>query len=168
MKRLALFSLAALVLAACQDEGQAVPTDLQDLPGDASAVPFEQIDQLTSPIGGPPEAARREIRDETTWVEFWTDVTRLLVPPPDPPAIDFGENMVLVAAMGHRPTAGYLISIEGVYESGGNLFVDVREVSPGAGCLVAQMLTAPVTAVLVPVHDGSVEFLERKETIDCG
>lgn len=158
-------ALVAFTAGGC--EAQEVPTDLPDLPADAVAVPFEPIEQLTSPIGGPPEPARRVIRDQATWVQFWSQISRLLVPPPDPPTVEFGRNMILVAAMGRRPTAGYRISIEGVYESDGALFVDVLEVTPGVGCLLAQMLTAPVTGVLVTVREWPVQFVERKETQDC-
>ena len=75
--------------------------------------------------------------------------------------------MVLVAGMGRRPTGGYVISVEGVYTSGGELYVDVLERSPGVGCLSTQAITTPVTAVRVPAHPEPVHFLTREERVPC-
>jgi hypothetical protein len=38
--------------------------------------------------------------------------------------------MVLVAAMGSRPSGGFYIQVAGVYRQGADLYVRVREVSP--------------------------------------
>ena len=156
-----------VVLSAGGCTAQETPTELPDLPANAVSVPFEQVEQVTSPIGGPAEPARQAIRDEGSWTKFWLELTSVRVPPDDPPAVDFTSQMVLVAAMGRRSTAGYRISIEGVYESEGRLFVDVVEVAPGVGCMLAQMVTAPVTAALIRAHDGPVQFMERRQREAC-
>ena len=75
--------------------------------------------------------------------------------------------MVLVAAMGQRPTGGYLITIDGVYEHNDTLYVDVLEQSPGSGCVSAQVLTAPVFAVLVRQTEQLVAFATRTAINNC-
>jgi hypothetical protein len=75
--------------------------------------------------------------------------------------------MVIVAAMGGRPTGGYTISVEGVCTSGGALYVDVLERSPGLGCFSTQVMTAPVTAARVGAQTEPVHFVTRQESDPC-
>jgi hypothetical protein len=158
--------LALTLLApACQSQGG--PTELPDLPSDAVAVQFANLDEISSVIGGPAAPARTVIRDEQAWLDFWYAMKSMIVPAPEPPTIDFSQEMVVVAAMGRHPTGGFEISIEGVYESGGELFVDVLERSPGWDCITAQVITAPVTGVRVPARPGAVQFMERQSSESC-
>ncbi len=48
------------------------------------------------------------------------------------------------------------------------MWIDVLEVSPGAGCMLAQMITAPVVAVRVSRTERAVEFVRRTDVRDCG
>lgn len=159
--------LVALMLMAPACQSQGGPTDLPTLPSDAVSVQFASVDEIGSVIGGPAEPARMVIRDEQAWLDFWHAMTSVVVPAPDPPTIDFSQEMVVVAALGRQPTGGYAIAIEGVYESDGQLFVDVHETSPGTSCLLTQVITAPVTGVRVPASQEAVQFMERESTQDC-
>lgn len=163
----ALLIALTLPLPACGS--QETPTEPPGLPSDAVAVEFERVDELSSAlVGGPQEPARSVVRDEQSWLEFWGALTAVLSPAPEPPTVDFTRDMVIIAAMGRRSTAGYAVSVEGVYTSDGALYVDVLERSPGVGCLSAQVITAPVTAVRVRVHGGPVRFVTREESGACG
>jgi len=155
----------SLLATACQSQG--APTELPNLPSDAVSVQFASVDEIGSVIGGPADPARMVIRDDQAWQDFWNAMTSVIVPAPEPPTIDFSQDMVVVAAMGRRTSAGFNITIEGVYESDGELYVDVHERSPGADCITAQVLTAPVTGVRVPAHPGNVQFLERQSSESC-
>ncbi len=160
--------LIALTLPIQSCASQDTPTAPPGLPSDAVAVEFEPVVELSSMlVGGPQEATRSVVRDEQSWLEFWRALTAVVRPAPAPPTVDFTTDMVLVAAMGRRATAGYAVSVEGVYTSDGALYVDVLERSPGVGCLSAQVITTPVTAVRVRVHDGSVQFVTREESGPC-
>ena len=160
--------LIALALPLQSCASQDTPTAPPGLPSDAVAVEFDRFDAIGGAlIGGPQEPVRSVVRDEQSWLEFWGVLTAVLRPAPDAPAVDFTRDMVLVAAMGSRPTGGYVISIEGAYTSDGALYVDVLERSPGVGCLSAQVMTFPVTAVRVRVHAGSVRFVTREESGPC-
>ena len=126
----------------------------------AVPVTFESLPQLTMSSGGPQESARLVISTQTEWDEFWNGLPTVVLPRPVPPDIDFTNQMVLVAAMGQRSTGGFSISIEGVYETGGDLYVDVLEQSPGLGCLTTQAITAPIAGVSLPARDAQVHFVE--------
>ncbi len=160
--------LIALTLPIQSCASQDTPTAPPELPPGAVAVEFEPVVEVISMlIGGPQEPTRSVLRDEQSWLEFWRALTAVVSPAPEPPTVDFTADMVLVAAMGRRATAGYAVSVEGVYSSDGALYVDVLERSPGVGCLSAQVITTPVTAVRVRVHDGSVQFVTREEGGPC-
>lgn len=80
----------------------------------------------------------------------------------DPPEIDFRQEMVIAYFMGARGTGGYLAAITGASTDGRVLAVDVRKVSPGAGCIVTQATTSPAALVRTmhmagPVTLGRVE-----------
>lgn len=110
---------------------------------------------------------RTVIRDQSAWESFWANATKNFTNPPAVPSVDFAQEMVIVAAMGGRPTGGYSIAIESAHEAGATVYVTVREISPGANCVVTQAGTSPVTAARVPRRDGTVLFIERSETRDC-
>ena len=110
---------------------------------------------------------RLVIRTSEQWSEAWTQITRNLLPPPPAPPVDFDREMVILVAMGQRPTGGYVITVDGVYDAAGRIFAEVRETSPGAGCITTAALTQPVDAVRIPRRDGAVIFVERDETVVC-
>jgi hypothetical protein len=155
-----------LPLQSCASQDRtASPTAL---PSDAVVVEFDRFETIGNALmGGPHEAVRSVVRDQEEWQAFWHSLTMALDPSPEPPTVDFMQDMVLVAGMGQRPTGGYLISVEGVYTSGGELYVDVLERSPGVGCLSTQAISTPVTAVRVSAYPGSVHFLTREESPPC-
>lgn len=155
----------SLLASACQSQG--APTELPNLPSDAVSVQYASVDEIGSVIGGPAQPARVVIRDDQAWQDFWHAMTAVIVPAPAPPTIDFSQEMVVVAAMGRQSSGGFAISIEGVYESDGELYVDVLERSPGSDCLVTQVITAPVTGIRVPARPGAVQFMERQSTERC-
>ncbi len=128
--------------------------------------PIEEVARASST--GIEEPRRTIVRTEAQWRELWGELAARVIPPSEPPAVDFDRRMVIVAAMGRRPTGGYSISIEEVRATADSLHVSVVETSPGPGCLTTQALTAPVAAVSVERHPGAPVFLEREETRDCG
>ncbi len=86
---------------------------------------------------------------------------------PDLPAIDFDREIVLVAALGERPSSGYSILIDSAQATVDQLTVSVRVVSPGRGCAVLTVMTQPVDVVSAPRLDVGVQFVERSETHEC-
>ena len=135
----------------------------------AVGISFEVIEEVhTGLLTNIRERRRSVISTDTDWEQFWNELQGAVVPRPDAPIIDFAERMVIVAAMGQRMTAGFNIEVEDVFETDGTLTVRVAKTSPSPTCAVAQVVTAPVTAVVVPRTDGSVVFLEETRMRDCG
>ena len=168
MIRTGFLVVIALTLPLTSCASQDIPTAPLGLPSNAVPVEFEPVVELSSMlIGGPQERTRLVVRDEQSWIEFWIASTAMVSPAPELPTVDFTADMVLIAAMGRRTTAGYAVSVEGVYSSDGVLYVDLLESSPAIGCLSAQVITTPVTAVRVGVHEGSVQFVTREEDSPC-
>ncbi len=153
--------LPLCVLLGCSAQAQSSSELLE------SCVPVPMQRVLTEQYTGLDQPLRLVIRNPEQWQSIWSEVMRDRYPITTPPAVDFGQSMVILAAMGIHNTGGHAISIEGVHRSGGRLFVTVRQVSPGPGCMTTQALTSPVDAVQVPKGDEAVTFIERQETQNC-
>ena len=108
------------------------------------------------------EPIRVVIRDGDAWNKMWREMFANPlcgsneVPPPPP--IDFTREMIIVAALGARPTSGYGIVIDQAYERGDRLEVVVRSILPGGGTF--QVLTNPVDVVRLPKTQRPVIFRE--------
>jgi len=120
------------------------------------------------PITGfPSEKGFREvIRNREEFIDFWKRLHGR-VPPGGYvmplPEIDFSKEMIVVAAMGQRPSSGYSILIDGACEVDGQVEVfvsSVEELSCGIG--VFPSMTAPADAVRLPRSDLPVVFRETQ------
>jgi len=134
----------------------------------ADGVPVSMQRLFSDQDSGIEQSRRAVIRSAAQWQSTWDELTRArtLAVPQRP--LDFGRSMVILATMGTQRTGGHSIAIEGVYRGGGRLWVVVREVKPGLGCMTTQALTAPADAISVPLSDEPVSFVERTETRNCG
>ncbi len=155
-------TLASLMLfagvAGCSSDEPGTAVTLQRLATDARPLSY---------YSGYREPKRFVVRDRETWVDVWTQIWKLQSPKPDLPAIDFDKEMVLVAALGERPSSGYSILIDSAQATVDQLSVSVRVVSPGSGCAVLTVMTQPVDVASVPRLDVGVQFVERSETLGC-
>lgn len=152
-----LLGFSSFAATACA-QSSGVPT---------GSVPMSMHRILSEQDSGIQQPHRAVIRSAAQWQSIEDELRRGRASPLPLPALDFGRSMVILAAMGAQSTGGHTITIEGVYRGGGRLWVVVREVTPGPGCMTTQVLTAPVDAVSVPLSDEPVSFVERKETRDC-
>jgi len=80
---------------------------------------------------------------------------------PPLPEIDFSKEMIVVSAMGSRPSSGYLIYIDGACEVDGQVEVFVSSVEDGCGAELA-IVTNPADAVRLPRTDLPVVFRETQ------
>jgi hypothetical protein len=106
---------------------------------------------------------RQVIKTREEFSDFWK--RRLApVPPgkwvPAIPEVDFSKEMVVVAAMGERPSSGYGIMIDGACECDGQVevYVSSNENTCGGGAL--GVVTAPADAVRLPQTNLPVVFRE--------
>jgi hypothetical protein len=113
-------------------------------------------------------ALRLVIKNRQEFSDFWKRLTAR-VPPggwvPPLPEIDFSKEMVVVAAMGARPTSGYWTMIDGACEVDGQVEVFVSNVE-GATCKSnLPVETYPADAVRLPRTDLPIVF--RETQVSC-
>ena len=112
---------------------------------------------------------RLVVRDRNTWVQVWNRINSRPDSPPLP-EIDFSREMLVVAAMGWRPTSGYRIVIDKayLYEQFPRLEVVIRSIdnTKCAGLGQFPTVTGPIEIVRLPRTDRPVVFRET-EVSDC-
>jgi hypothetical protein len=137
-------------------------------PRDGAAV-LEQQDVLvlSSAWSGYMDGKQIVVADADAWAAEWQAIWSNHVPVPPVPAVDFTSSVIVIAALGQRPTTGYSVVIEQVRLANGSLAVDVRERSPGTSCATGQAVTSPVHIVQVPRQATTAAFTIRRVTYSC-
>jgi hypothetical protein len=111
---------------------------------------------------------RLVIRNRDEFNDFWARFTAPIHPSngiPPPPEVDFSKEMVVVAAMGQKPTSGYWTIIDGACEMDGKIEVFVSNVDTTMCMGQFPALTYPADAVRLPQTDLPVVF--RKTEVPC-
>lgn len=166
----AWFAVAMLTVAvaACADQtrplgthpaGSTVPPGVPD-----GAQPVVVRPVFSMATSGVTDSRQVVIRDGAAWQTFWQAAAGIIVPTPPAPEVNFSQDMVIAASLGQRPTGGYAVAIDAVYEAQGQLFVVVSEMAPAPGSIVTQSVTAPVVAVSTPRSDATVVFVPASGT----
>lgn len=107
------------------------------------------------------------VREDETWRQTWEEIHARQSERPARPAIDFGQEMLLLAALGERESGCYSVRITGVTDQGSRLVATVEEIVAGAGCACTQALTHPVHVVRLPRRSDPVEFETRRTVNRC-
>jgi hypothetical protein len=81
--------------------------------------------------------------------------------------VNFEEEMIVVAALGTRPTAGHDIMIEGAEDDAAGIEIVVRRSEPAPGCPVAAAVTQPVDMARMRADRRTVRFRERQVVVPC-
>ncbi|CAN5722221.1 hypothetical protein BH23GEM9_BH23GEM9_12820 [soil metagenome] len=157
-----LAAVTAATLLACGSE-----TSGPEMPSAATTVTMEDIVTLQTAWSGYESPARLLITSETQWAEAWARIYSNISPVPVRPAVDFSQNVIVLVAMGQRPTTGYSVNITETRVHGNSLYVRVTERLPGPSCGTGQALTAPVHAVQVPRQSGGAQFIVDRQTFSC-
>jgi hypothetical protein len=113
------------------------------------------------------ESQRLIVRDQAQWQDVWTAIWRTHTATPPLPAIDFTREMVVVAALGERPSGGFSIFVDSAFESAVGVTIAIRTVSPGSGCGVTAVFTQPVDIARLPLRTASITFDERPPVLAC-
>lgn len=121
-----------------------------------------------STYSGLTDSVRAVVRDSAEWSAMWRGITRPFYPPPPLPQVDFERDMVVVTALGARPTGGYDIVIEGARQDTSSIEIALWTSSPAPGCPVSAAMTHPVDVATIPASPRAVRFRERSIIVPCG
>jgi hypothetical protein len=121
-----------------------------------------------STFSGFTDSVRLVVRDSATWRDTWRTIHQPFIPPPPVPPIDFARDMVVVAALGARPSEGYEIVVENVREDSSGIEVALRVTEPARGCPVAAVMTQPVDLARISASARRVRFRQRTVAVPCG
>ena len=116
--------------------------------------------------GGISQRSRLVIRNRDEFNELWKQLTGPSSYKPPLPEVDFSREMIVVAAMGQKPSGGYEIIIDSACEVDNHIEVLVRSVDSKCGLQTA-VLTAPVDIVRLPRTESPVVFRETEVSSDC-
>jgi len=161
VSRATLFA-CALTLSACAQPNAPEPagTELPVLRLQTEPYSLEFNSGLRKP-------ERLAIRDVAGWGKVWAEIYEHRGSKPPLPAIDFTKEIVIVAALGERPTGGYSILVTGASRAGNVITVRVESQSPGPGCGVLLSTSEPVDVARIPLSVAHVEFDETAFVRSC-
>jgi len=104
--------------------------------------------------------------DSATFRTLWGEAVRGVPEVAAMPQIDFDREMVIVAAMGSRPSTGVAIVIDSVVVRGPSVEVYVLLGSTSL-CIQGPALTSPADIVAAPKDFGVVVFRYRHVVQQC-
>ena len=133
-------------------------------------VPFTRLRDAPSAFtsySGLSDSALMVVRDSSAWRDLWQRINRVFIPAPPAPVVDFQQEMIVVAALGRRPTAGHDIMIEGAEQDSTGIEIVVRRSEPAPGCPVAAAVTQPVDLARMRADRRAVRFRERQVVVPC-
>ena len=137
-------------------------------PGRTIAVERLRDDERSfTSYSGIDDSLRMVVRDERAWRNVWQAIHRRMVPVPPIPPVDFAREMVIVAAMGKRPSGGFAIRVDSAMDLGDSLEIVVRTEAPGQGCLRDASITQPLDLVLLPARPLPVRFRDHSVVERC-
>jgi hypothetical protein len=113
------------------------------------------------------DSLRVVIRDAASWRKIWERIHSPFSPTPPLPEIDFSLQLVLVVALGERPTGGYGIIVDRAYQRDDRVEVIVRKQTPGKACGTTQAITQPVDIVRIPRTKRVLVFRETEVVHQC-
>lgn len=155
-------SLLAALGATCRTPGEE-PSSRAPLPVDR----FHRAPTAFAIYSGIGDSLRVIIRDQTSWRSYWALVHAGMTPVPPVPPVDFRRDMVVLAALGRRPSGGFDIVVDSAYLRDGVVEVVVRRTVPGHGCILTAALTQPVDLARIPARAEPVRFEEHTTVEDC-
>jgi PrcB C-terminal len=106
-----------------------------------------------------PAPLRCVIQNKSDWTEI--RILGSLRLPRTFQGVGFGQETVLVAAMGPQPTAGYDIHFDSLAVRNDTLFAFVHRAAPHPGSVLTAGSTSPVEVIRIPKHNGPVVFVEQ-------
>lgn len=150
-----LIATVSAMLTACASSSTA--------PTPAVPVPITRIGDR---FGGLEAPATLVVRDRDMWQSIWIQIHRGGFAPPLP-EVNFSTDMIVVVALGAKPTSGYAVTVTAASETGRVVTVETDSVSPGPNCVTLQVITYPTDVVRMPRRDGEVGFRITPKVTSC-
>jgi hypothetical protein len=153
-----LVGLAGLLTAAsCDGSAPATPAS-----SEAPAMILETLVQQSNP-GQAGDTVREVVRDQAAWTAMWAKLREGSGLSETPPAVDFTQDMVIVAAMPIQSCVSK-VTVRSAVESGGELVIGILEAPPAPNC-VCFTSERPIHAVRVHKVDAPARFeVEQGQT----
>ncbi|MGH9464338.1 MAG: hypothetical protein ACRD0X_01745 [Thermoanaerobaculia bacterium] len=159
MARSAWLGALVLFLFACSDSPTAPPLE----PG---PVPFTTV--LQTQFTGVATSRQQVIRSSGAWSQVWEEMYPNAANRPPLPAVDFGAEMLLLAAAGEKPHGCHWVEIRSAEGVEGRLQVGVVETGDEViGCLCHQAVVYPVHVVRLARTSAQVVFDVQREPAIC-
>jgi protease stability complex PrcB-like protein len=160
VSRIAAILLAAAIAAAgCREE----PAPPAPSAPEEDATAGEEVGILRafppSTSGGHAAPAREILRDAPSWAAAWKRANAHMAPIPAAPEVDFSKEMVALAALGEKPSAGFGVEIVGARLAEGKLRILYAEHEAPPGGMAATVITHPWHAVVIARTDDPVEWV---------
>jgi hypothetical protein len=118
-------------------------------------------------FSGLDEPATRVLRNRDEWQSIWNQMYRRQNPIPALPDVDFSREMVVLTALGIRPSSGYDIQLTEASETDGLVTVRALARSPGSNCVTLTVITSPLDLARLPKRSGTVVFQTTSEVTNC-
>ncbi|MDD2777813.1 MAG: protease complex subunit PrcB family protein [Methanocellales archaeon] len=118
---------------------------------------FETISKGSS--SGHDERKDYVIKDLSEWGDLWSKMHSIVLPTPNPPNVNFEDEMIIAVFQGRHFTGGYAIEITQIVEKENSVEIFVKEISPPPDSMVTQAFTQPYHIVKVKRVDKEVVFI---------
>ena len=118
-------------------------------------VPTTYVGQPTYWQTGYTERTQLVIRDIVSWRAAWATLHARESAAPVLPEIDFSKEMIVLVALGTRPSGGFQLDLVSAQSDGETLYLGLVETTRG-NCLVISSLTFPTTLIRVQRSAGPV------------
>jgi hypothetical protein len=149
-KWMAAAAMTALMMGSIASPGTARADACHD--SDAMELGFKTLEHY--PVGPYMAGASLLVQSSTEWSERFDEMAAagaLSLYPVDAPSVDWGNEYVIVVAMGECPTTGYDVEIEHVWQENDRLVIGVRSVHPVGPQQAA--LTSPYHMISIKATD---------------
>ena len=128
-------------------------------------LPVTRVIQGYFSAGDSSQPQRLVVRSQADLEAAWNAVFLTLDPMPIIPAVDFSQEMVIIARTGAKPSGGYCITVDSAVGTSKKATVTVRTGGPTQSLLPA--VTRPFDIVRIPRSD-EVTFTETSFIGNCG
>ena len=126
------------------------------LPKSGTAIAFQTL--VADMRSGVTEPKNVVVRDAAAWQQLWTQHIANRVPAPGLPNVDFTARMVIAVFTGNRAMGCGSMGITHVSSKDGQMVVDYEDRSSPMGRMCPNIVTSPVSMVMVDRNDAPVDF----------